>query len=214
MRPRENKPTAAPEGSGLPAADRQLLQIVDAAFVDAARRSGPHLVCHKGCTQCCIGVFAIHQLDAARLRAGMRELQSADPKRAAAVRRRAEESLARISGSFPGDLRSGVLQCGARSSRRFEAFANREPCPALDPATGLCDLYQARPMTCRVFGPPLRTEGGLGICELCFQGATPQEIAAAELVPDPDGLETRLLRELEKETGVQGETIVAFALLG
>ena len=38
--------------------------------------------------------------------------------------------------------------------------------------TGHCELYESRPMTCRVFGPPVRSEDGLGVCELCFHGAT------------------------------------------
>ena len=41
-------------------------------------------------------------------------------------------------------------------------------------------------MTCRVFGPPVRSEGGLGVCELCFQGASEEAVAACEMVPDPE----------------------------
>jgi hypothetical protein len=67
-------------------------------------------------------------------------------------------------------------------------------------------------MTCRVFGPPLRSEDGLGVCELCFQGASEKEIAACELKPDPDDLESRLLEELEQSTGSRGNTIIAFCL--
>ena len=80
-------------------------------------------------------------------------------------------------------------------------------------------------MTCRVFGPPVRSEApadglgedaqyesGLGVCELCFQGASAEEIAACELKPDPDDLESRLLADLEKTTGIRGNTIIAFCL--
>src|SRR5258708_2886343 len=62
----------------LPAADGALIQIVDAALADAARRSGEWLVCRPGCTQCCVGVFAINQLDAVRLRQGLAELEQTD----------------------------------------------------------------------------------------------------------------------------------------
>ena len=92
--------------------------------------------------------------------------------------------------------------------RSFEDFANDEPCPALDPASGTCDLYAHRPMTCRVFGPPIQSDGGLGVCELCFQDATADEIAACEMQVDPDGLEAKLLGELDG----QSKTIVAFCL--
>jgi Fe-S-cluster containining protein len=95
---------------------------------------------------------------------------------------------------------------------RFEQFANDEVCPALDPNSGLCELYEYRPMTCRTFGPPVRSEEGLGVCELCFQGASDEEIAKCEMVPDPDDLESELLRQVENTTAKRGETIVAWCL--
>jgi Fe-S-cluster containining protein len=104
------------------------------------------------------------------------------------------------------------LDEGELAEQRFAEFANDEPCPALDPETGTCDLYESRPMTCRTFGPPVRSEEGLGVCELCFHGASDAEIAACEMIPDPDDLESTLLERLEEATGTRGETIVAFAL--
>lgn len=196
----------------LPERDHRLVQIVDAALAEAARKSGSWLACRPGCTQCCIGVFAINQLDAARLRHGMAELAKQAPERAVAVRKRAHESLEKIAKDFPGDLRTGVLQQDPRSKAKFEDFANDEPCPALDPVTGRCDVYEWRPMTCRVFGPPVRSEGGLGVCELCFQGASPEQVAACEMTPDPDDIESILVNEVEKTAEVHGETIVAYGL--
>jgi hypothetical protein len=69
-------------------------------------------------------------------------------------------------------------------------------------------------MTCRVFGPPVRATSengaeGLGHCELCFIGATPEQVAACEM-PVPYALEAELLDEIESPS----ETVVAFALLG
>lgn len=193
--------------------DQKLIQIVDAALADATRRSKGWLVCRKGCTQCCIGVFAINQLDAARLQCGLKELAMRDPARAAAVTERARESVGRLSREFPGDPATGLLGTSKRERQRFESFANEEPCPALDPVEGTCDLYESRPMTCRTFGPPVRAEGGgLGVCELCYQSCSEEEIAACEMVPDPDDLESRLLREVERSTGKRGDTIIAFAL--
>src|ERR1700674_3883895 len=196
----------------LPRRDQALVQIVDSALADAARRSGKWLVCRPGCTQCCIGVFPINQLDAVRLRQGLTNLEECAPERAARVRQRAREAVSRLSEDFPGDPISGVLYEVEEAEQRFAEFANDEPCPALDPETGLCELYEARPMTCRVFGPPVRSEGGLGVCELCFQGATDKEIAACEMSADPEDLESTLLRKLERATGARGQTIVAFCL--
>jgi Fe-S-cluster containining protein len=134
--------------------DGALIQIVDAALAEAARRAGPWLVCRPGCSECCIGPFDISSPDAARLQEG---LASIDPIVAGRV--------------------------GARA-RQYQSGEN-EPCPVLDPATGTCDLYAWRPLTCRTFGPPIRFAGdSLAICELCFDGATPEQIDACAVEID------------------------------
>jgi Fe-S-cluster containining protein len=196
----------------VPAGDQALVQIVDAALAGATRRGGSWLVCRPGCTQCCIGVFSISQLDALRLHRGLVELGDREPERAARVRERARRSVERLSPQFPGSPESGILGEDENAERRFEDFANDEPCPVLDPATGTCELYASRPITCRAFGPPVRSEQGLGVCELCFQGATDEQIAGCEMEVDPEDLESKLLRELEQTSGRSGRTLIAFAL--
>ena len=205
----------------LPARDAQLVQIrearllqsIDASLADATRRAGDFLACRIGCTQCCYGAFAINALDAARLRLGMAALRDEDPALATAIEIRVRAWLAEHGAEFPGDRETGALGTSVADQARFEDFANDAACPALDPATGRCDVYQWRPMTCRVFGPPVRAAGengaeGLGHCELCFIGATPEQVAACEM-PVPHELEAELLDEI----GSKAETVVAFALI-
>src|SRR3954467_13258766 len=196
----------------LPKNDAKLVQIVDAALTDVSRRSGEWLVCGVGCTQCCVGVFAISQLDALRLRHGLAELDRKNPDRARALRERARASVKRLSSAFPGDVRSGILGDDDESLERFEEFGNDEVCPALSPETGQCELYASRPMTCRVFGPPIRSEEGLGVCELCYHGATNEEIARCELVTGADALEASLCEQVERKSALAGSTTVAFCL--
>jgi Fe-S-cluster containining protein len=195
---------------GLPPGDRELVQIVDAALADAARRAGEWLVCRQGCTQCCHGAFAINELDALRLRDGMDTLRGAEPGLAAEIERRARAWIEEHGAGFPGNLKTGALGRSDRDRKRFEDFADDAACPALDPATGRCDVYAWRPMTCRVFGPPVRMGEGnaLGHCELCFVGAGQEVVAACEM-PVPNELEAGLVDEI----GVGRETVVAFAVL-
>jgi len=199
---------------GLPAGDSELVQIMDAAFADAARRAGPWLVCHPGCTQCCHGAFAIDALDAQRLASGMETLRAEKPGLAADLQRRARIWLYEHGPTFPGDLVTGRLGDTEADRARFEDYANQAPCPALSPSTGLCDIYPWRPMTCRIFGPPVRIQAdvagstALGHCELCFTRATTAQIAACEM-PVPHELEEKLNQGLQ----ASGETVVAFALL-
>jgi len=198
----------------LPAGDRQLIQIMDAALADAARRAGNWLACRPGCTQCCHGAFAIGPLDAARLRAAMSELRSSAPALAASLQNRAQAWIQEHGPDFPGNPQTGILGQSDADQTRFEDFANHAPCPVLNPATGLCDVYAARPITCRVFGTPVQVDSGpdnqpaLAHCELCFIGASESEIAACEM-PLPHDLEAELLTQFSNPC----ETVVAFALL-
>jgi Fe-S-cluster containining protein len=188
------------------ASDRELIQIVDAAMAEAARKSGAWLVCRPGCFECCMGPFPITMLDAERLRDGLVELQRTDPERAARIRGRAMDYVVRLT-DFPGDLATGVLYEGPDAEERFAALAEDEPCPALDPGTGTCDLYSARPVTCRIFGPAVRAGGdAVGVCELCYHGATLGQIAACEVEVDPNDVQGALLG------GDARQTIGAFAL--
>lgn len=193
--------------------DGELLHILDNWLERANQRGGEHIACRRGCAQCCVGAFAINRLDALRLQQGMNELAERDLARAQRVLQRAAESLERTVDCFPGDAVTGILDDSAEAEEIFEEFANDEPCPALDPETLTCDLYAHRPMTCRIYGPPVRTEGGLGVCELCFTKASPEEIVAAEVPLEGEATESALNRDLEQAIGA-GRTIVAFALLG
>lgn len=198
----------------LPAGDQRLVQIQDAALADATNRAGSWLVCRPGCTQCCHGVFAMNQLDALRLQEGWRALAQQDREKALRIRERARQFLAEYGAEFPGSLETGILGDSEEEQDRFEDYANEVPCPVLDPTTGLCELYDSRPMTCRIFGPPVRSgeEGSLGVCELCFQGASENEIAACEMQVDPEHLEDDLVAQVEQETGKSGATIIALCL--
>jgi len=195
-----------------------LVQIVDSALVSATERSGHHLVCHPGCTQCCHGVFPISQQDAARLREGLHILEQQDSQRAARIRARGDDSLSRIAPLFPGDPANGILNEEYGDSSLFadeNSIGDSEPCPVLDPATGTCDLYAHRPIVCRTFGPPMRTaEGDLATCELCYITATTEEIAACELDASIPAQESASNDAFNATHNTSGETIVAFALRG
>jgi Fe-S-cluster containining protein len=193
-----------------------LIQIVDSAVADAYRRGGHHLVCHPGCFQCCIGVFPIAHQDAARLREGLAALEQTDPQRAARIHQRVANSLTRLDPFFPGDRTTGILNEDYESSQLFtEELGDNEPCPVLDPTTGTCDLYGHRPILCRTFGPPMRTEeNNLATCELCFIHATTEEIAACELDPTIPAQEETSSQAFNAAHNLRGQTLIAYALRG
>ncbi len=170
--------------------DATLIQIVDAAFAEAGRRSAGWLLCRSGCTQCCMGEFPITPLDAVRLRQGFKEMAATDPVRAARIRERVHLTAANPAGRSDND-----------------------PCPVLDPETGACDLYNARPLTCRTAGPPVAcADGSIAVCELCYEGASDDQIAACAVEFDPEGIEATLIEDLAR-AGLSEETTITQALL-
>jgi Fe-S-cluster containining protein len=195
----------------LPSGDSFLVQIMNTELANVTRRAGERMVCKLGCTQCCHGTFVLSPLDTLRLRAGMETLRETNPELAADLAHRADMWIVENGPGFPGNLETGVLGNTAEERERFESFANDVPCPALDPATGRCDVYAWRPMTCRIFGPPVRMGDGAALahCELNFVGSTPEEVAACEM-PLAYDLEEELLAEIPS----RDETVVAFALQG
>lgn len=140
-------------------------------MAEAVRRGGEWIACRPGCYECCLGPFSISSSEAQRLQQGLSALT---PDAAERLHRRAAAYMATISSYDADGLPEGM---------------DDVPCPALDPATGCCDLYDARPITCRTFGPAVRTaDGAVATCELCFQGATEDEIASCAVELPPESL--------------------------
>ena len=193
--------------------ENPLIQIIDAALFSAAERSGRHLACRPGCSQCCYGVFEISGLDAARLREG---LDAAGPDVRERVSARVQAARQKLGPFYPGDTATGMLTGSEDEVELFEEWAHAEPCPVLDPETQTCDLYAHRPILCRTFGPPIRNDAddpgaGLAICELCFTEASEAEIAAAEMDSSFRVEQERVETEFERTNPDGGATIVAFA---
>ncbi len=203
--------TFDPPIAPLRAGDRRLLALVDAALDRAQAAAGSHLACQSGCTPCCFGPFAITQLDAWRLREGLRALAEAEPGRAAPVRDRAAAAVARQAPAF-GAGQPGIFATEAEEERFYETFAS-DPCPALDPDSGACTVYAWRPVACRTYGPPVRIGGDdLPPCPLCFKGAATAEVEAARQTIDVAHVEDPLTDRVEQETGQRGMTTIAFAI--
>lgn len=205
-------PSSLP-GADVDAADGTFLDALDRRLAAAARRAGPHLACGVGCTDCCVGPFPINPLDARRLRRGLAALERADPPRAAVLVERLDEAVAVLAEGFPGSLTDGVLGPDEVAVERFLARHRRLPCPVLDSASGRCELYLHRPVSCRTYGPPVEIGGRpLPPCSLCFRAADEATVERCRLDPDPEGLEDRVLDQLERRGASGGETLVAFAL--
>ena len=197
----------------LPARDAELVQIVDSALSGAVTRSRKDdgtswLACRPGCTPCCHGVFKISMLDAERLRSALCDLEMQDARKAEAIRMRAKEFVGALNPDFPGEPRTGILNADEEAWAAFAENPQADmPCPALDPDSGRCGLYEGRPLICRIFGPPIRSESGIGVCELCYVDADEAAILAGQIHLTHITLEEELDQQLPS-----GETAIAWVL--
>lgn len=189
--------------------DNELLESYRQTWETGAAIAGPYLTCRVGCTDCCVGVFEITALDAWRLRRGLAVLAARDPQLASQVRKRAQEQWHLLQEHFPGDRTTGAFAADDDAREAFcQAFAF-VPCPVLEPSTGCCLLYEARPLSCRSFGLPSRWgKEVLPPCHLNFRGASPEVATAATVTWDPQDLEGIILQAL----GNPPDTLVAAAL--
>lgn len=194
--------------------DSELLSTIEASWTEGSERSGAWLVCRQGCSDCCVGPFAITALDAWRLKEGMAVLRQKDPRRWTRVLESANRSVRSFAQEFPGDIVTGILSGEEQKEAVFFEKFSDVPCPALDPQSLLCDLYTSRPISCRTFGLPVKM-GGLDLepCSLCFQGASESEVERCRVTVSGERLEETLVQVVEEAEGRSGETLVAFAVL-
>lgn len=192
--------------------DKLLLEVLDQAFGQASQAAGSWCACKVGCTECCHGPFPITALDAWRLCEGLEAVAERDPARAAAIRERAAAAVQVLRPGFPGNAETGSLGSDDAAEGAFCERHAALPCPALDPGSGACQLYEWRPVSCRTYGPPLHFgDQVLPPCRLWFAGAPDDAVEAARVEPDPEDLERDLLEAMDAE-GENRETFVAFAL--
>lgn len=144
--------------------DGELIQIVDTALARVDQR---WINCKPGCSHCCIGPFVVTQRDLERLR------RAATPQ----ITARAKEAREHMRDNFPGDWVTGIV------TQQQDAFDEKHkwlPCPVLDLETGACQLYEHRPLACRLHGPALRVDGAeVKHCRLNYVNATREQIETA-----------------------------------
>lgn len=127
---------------------RQLLAAVDAWFARCQSLPGGGSGC-RGCAECCRGLFDITLLDALLLRQGFDRLPTTTRE---AVLGKSRPILARLQERFPG-FDQPYLLSNLPAVQLPLSGEEDTPCPLLD-AAGRCQVYEQRPLTCRLYGLP------------------------------------------------------------
>ncbi len=141
-----------------------LLGEIDGWFAGCLERAAPgRIQCRQGCTGCCRGLFDITLLDAWLLRQAFGRLPEA---LRLSVRGKAEARLLELRRAWPGLTAPFLLNAMPDAEWTEMPEDDPTPCPLLGD-DGLCLVYAARPMTCRLHGLPNIDLSGESFSDAC-----------------------------------------------
>ena len=196
----------------------KLLASADRWFDTCASAAGEAITCRKGCAQCCRGLFDITLLDAWLLREAFDRLPPA--VRAPALEK-AQARLQALQKEWPQLRPPYLLNLLPHEEWMETPEDDLTPCPLLD-EQGLCLVYEARPLTCRLHGLPHVDVSGEVFaeewCTLNFVGTDPLKKAELRWHFRQTFLQQlQLMRELTQQlTGYpvhEVDTFIPLALL-
>jgi len=125
----------------------------DQAFASVVQRFPREVACGGGCDDCCYAVFDLTPIEALALALAWRRLPRQERREAL---RRAEKAAAAFD-------RLSAQALALPAQERIAAFSQaRIACPLL--SEGRCLAYAARPLTCRLYGIPVATQGASHSC--------------------------------------------------
>ena len=132
-----------------------LAAAADQAFARMGETHGDCIRCERHCDDCCHAVFGLFLVEAAYLQHQFGRLPSREKAEAVLRCDRADRDLARVQeelrerGEAGGDpLALGRIRCPLLTEERD------------------CVLYNARPITCRIYGVPTKVQGKARVCRL------------------------------------------------
>lgn len=144
-----------------------LSQAADQVF-DKVKAEYPDCVkCDRECADCCHALFDLTLIEALYINARFNErFQDAERETALEKANRADRTIHKLKRDAFRDLKAGKDE----NDILADLATQKVRCPLLN-AKDLCDLYDHRPITCRLYGIPTSI-GGLGrTCSLSgFEG--------------------------------------------
>ena len=147
-----------------------ITDLIQTEFDRNVSKYGDKIKCSKGCSKCCSQIFKITQIDAIIIADYLNKLSNENKTR---LKEKAIIYLNELSVQFPKE----------NNSLDEYSVKSKLPCPALN-GVGECMIYEARPVICRRFGPPVydyKNPEKLFACELNFKDG--EEIIDDLLIP-------------------------------
>lgn len=142
-----------------------LVKAADTAFTRVKEGHGGCVTCKEGCSDCCYALFDLSLVEAMYLNEKVREyarnLPSGDREKFLENASKLDRQVYRLKRRFHKDHQEG----GQDESILDQAGRERLRCPLLD-ENDLCCIYEKRPITCRLYGIPLRIGEQSRTCSL------------------------------------------------
>ncbi|MDQ3019339.1 MAG: YkgJ family cysteine cluster protein [Bacteroidota bacterium] len=142
-----------------------ITNLIQNEFERNVSKYGDKIKCKKGCSKCCSQIFKITFVDSIIIQKYLNSISTEEKNN---LKAKAKKYLTEINSEH---------------SKHNEYFSKPEiPCPALS-ENGECMIYEARPVICRRFGPPVydyKNPGKIFACDLNFKEG--EEIIDDELI--------------------------------
>lgn len=172
----------------------QLSMAADGVF-ERVRREHPDSVrCHQECADCCHALFDLTLIEALYLNHRFHDQFSPDEREALLEKANlADRQIHKLKRQAFRELSAGRSE-----EELLEALgAEKVRCPLLN-AQNLCDLYDHRPITCRLYGVPTAIGGKGRTCALSgFEaGKTYTTVHLDRIVGQLQAISAELVRDL------------------
>ncbi len=137
-----------------------LVEMVDRAFDRVKNENGDLVKCKSGCSDCCHALFDLTLVEAIYINYRFLELLEASKREEIMERaNNADRKIYKIKRQAHKALEKGENEVKILS----DIGAERVRCPLLNKEE-MCELYEYRPITCRVYGIPTSIQGMSHTC--------------------------------------------------
>jgi len=138
----------------------KIVDLVDSAFERVKNQNGDLVRCNSGCSDCCHALFDLTLVEAIYINYRFLELLEASKREEIMERaNNADRKIYKIKRQAHKALEKGENEVKILS----DIGAERVRCPLLNEEE-LCELYEYRPITCRVYGIPTSIQGMSHTC--------------------------------------------------
>lgn len=134
---------------------------VDGLFERFSREFAAEVKCEKGCADCCHAIFDLSLVEAMYINRKFREKFDAGRERSGILE--LADQADRQAYKFKRKIFKESKEGRDSNELIAEAARQRIRCPLLDDS-GLCRMYDERPLTCRIYGVPTGIGGAAHTC--------------------------------------------------